>query len=400
MSGVFRMPSLGADMDAGTLVEWMVKPGDTVSRGDIVAVVETQKGAIDIEIWEDGAIGELVVEVGTEVPVGTVLATLVVEGQTDGARAAVASEAEPALTETGPESKALAEVAIPPLRSPLAEGRRLQVSPRARRRAEALGVSLEAVTGTGAHGAITFDDVERAAAAGPAAAPPTATAPTPDPEAMRGAIAAAMSRANREIPHYYLGHTLDLEPALAWLEAGNRERSLRERILPIALLVRAVARGLREYPTLCGWFDHGRFRPSEHIDVGLAVVTRSGGLINPALPRADSGDLPSLWGRIRDLTERVRKGGLRASELSGGAITVSSLGDRGVDTVYGVVYPPQVAIVGFGTIAPRPWVLDGMVVARRTVEVTLAADHRVTDGHLGARFIRHVGKLLAEPEGL
>lgn len=373
MSGEFCMPSLGADMDAGTLVEWLVKPGDAVKRGDIVAVVETQKGAIDVEIYEDGVIERLVVEVGAEVPVGTVLATL--EGHEEHEEHAVAT---PAPTPT-PASKP----AMPPLPTPS----RIAASPRARRRATELDVALEAITGTGPGGAITFDDVEAAA---------RTTTPTPGGDAMRTAIAAAMSRANREIPHYYLGHTVDLEPALSWLEAGNRDRPVRERILPIAVLVRAVAMSLREYPQLCGWYRDDRFVPSERIDVGLAVVTRSGGLLNPAIPAADEDDLAGLWAKIKDVTERARKGGLRASELAGGAITISSLGDRGVDTVYGVIHPPQVALVGIGTIAPRPWVVDGAVAVRRTVELTLAADHRATDGHLGARFLQHVARRLRE----
>ena len=216
MSGEFCMPSLGADMDAGTLVEWLVKPGDAVKRGDIVAVVETQKGAIDVEIYEDGVIERLVVDVGTEVPVGTVLATLVGHEETE--RPSVATPAPtPAATASPPSSP------VPP------SSTRVAASPRARRRATELGVALDAITGTGPRGAITFDDVEAAA---------RTTTSAPGGDAMRAAIAAAMSRANREIPHYYLGHTVDLEPALSWLEAGNRDRPVRERILPIAVLVR------------------------------------------------------------------------------------------------------------------------------------------------------------------
>jgi pyruvate dehydrogenase E2 component (dihydrolipoamide acetyltransferase) len=375
------MPALGADMDAGTLVEWMVAPGDKVTRGAIVAVVETQKGAIDVEIFESGTIVELVVPVGTTVPVGTLLATLAVEGEADDA-----TPAAPAPPSTPPPSPS-PPATVPPAQ-PSAEG--LRVSPRARRRAAELGVDPAAAQPTGPDGSVTADDIDRLAAA-----------TTPESgSGMRSAIAAAMSRSNREIPHYYLGHTVDLEPALQWLESRNEDRPVRERLLPVALYVRALARALEKYPRLCGWYAGGAFVAAPAADVGLAVSRRDGGLLNPAIHDAGRGSLDELWQRIREVTERARAGALRASELADPAITLSSLGDRGVDTVFGVIHPPQVALVGIGTIRSRPWVVDGDVRPRRVAYVTLAADHRVTDGHLGARFLHHFANLLARPESL
>ena len=316
----FRMPSLGADMESGTLVEWRVKPGDRVEKGQIVAVVETHKGAIDIEIFDEGEVVELLVPVDTEVPVGTVLAHL--RGE---AKAQQTATPAPATMAPAPT---VASTPTPELR----------VSPRARRRAEELGVDLRTFVGT--DHPISTEDIERAASQ-------RGTAP---PTGMRAAIAAAMARSKREIPHYYLWHTLDLEPLLVWLGAENERRSVAERVLPIAPLVRAVALALRDFPQLGG--------DPRGIHVGLAVALHDGGLVNPALHDADKGTLPELMAKIADVTRRARAGGLRASELADARITVTSLGDQGTDGVLGIIHPPQTAIVGFGTIAERPWVVD------------------------------------------
>ncbi len=377
----FEMPSLGADMESGLLVEWQVAPGDKVVRGQVVAVVETDKGAIDVEIFEDGIIEELLVEPETEVPVGTVLARLRVEGEAPAAPPAP-SDSPPTL----PSPAANTNIVTPP---PAVEHAR-RVSPRARKLAAELEVSLEGLQGTGPGGSVTGEDVRAAVESSPSRPSPA--------EGMRAAIAAAMSRSKREIPHYYLAHTIDLEPALGWLEAQNAERPITERVLPIALLVRAVALALQEFPELCGWWREGAFVPAPGINIGLAVSLREGGLVNPAIIDADQGSLHELFEKIRDVTGRARKGRLRGSEFSGSAITLTNLGDQGVESVFGVIHPPQVAIVGLGQIAMRPWVVDGSVQARRVVTISLSADHRASDGHRGGRFLRLVEQHLEKPQ--
>jgi len=379
----FRMPSLGADMDAGTLVEWHVKPGDRVERGQIIAVVETQKGAIDIETFETGVVESLLVAPDTEVPVGTVLALIREDVPTIASTPAPAAPAPPS-TRVEPSTTIAT--------APVAAG--LRISPRARKRASELGVALEHVAGTGPDGAITTEDVERAAGS------TTAPARPPTPTGMRSAIAAAMSRSKREIPHYYLWHSIDLEPALQWLAATNERAPVAERLLPAVLLVRAVALALREFPEFgSAWRDDGAVPPTG-IHVGFAVSMRDGGLVNPALHDTDRGSLVELMQRMRDVTQRARGGGLRASELSDATITITNLGDLGTHGVLGVIHPPQTAIVGFGTIAARPWVVGDAVLVRRVVEVSLSADHRVSDGHRGARFLRAIEAQLQHPEAL
>jgi len=217
---------------------------------------------------------------------------------------------------------------------------------------------------------------------------------------MRQAIAAAMARSKREIPHYYVAHTIDLHRALAWLADENTRRPVTERLLYGLLLIKAVALALREVPELNGVWRGDRFEPSAVVHVGVAVALRGGGLIAPALHDVDGRPLGALMGAFRDLVQRARGGGLRSSELSDATITVTSLGEQGVESVLGIVYPPQVAIVGFGRIVERPWVVDGAIGPRPVVTATLSADHRVSDGHRGGLFLAAVDRLLQSPERL
>lgn len=387
----FRMPSLGADMEAGTLVEWLVKPGDTVARGDIVAVVETQKGAIEIEIFDTGKIETLLVAEDTEVPVGTPLAILHKEGERE-----VEERAAP---ETPPVPSATPAVAAPPAsgaEAPPSAGR-IRVSPVARRLAHERGIDISQIKGTGPGGAIVQEDIERAAKP-EKPAKKRACALNLDP--MREAIAAAMARSKREIPHYYLAHRVDATACEQWLLRVNADKPPAERLLMGALNVKATALAARKHGKFNGFYEDGAFQPSEAIHVGMAIAIRGGGLAAPALHDVDNQRLDELMADMRDLVARTRAGRMRSSEISDPTITVSSMGDRGVETLYGIIYPPQVAIVGFGKPEVRPWVVDGEVIPRTVMTITLSADHRVTDGHAGGLFLAEIGQLLQEPEKL
>ena len=416
--GEFRMPSLGADMETGKLVEWLVVPGQRVRRGDIVAMVETQKGLFEVEIFADGVMGELLVQPGQTVPVGTVLATIDNGVAGTGEKPPAPTDAAAARAGAEPETAASALTTGTGTPATAATPGRIACSPSARQLALELGVDLATVTGTGPHGAIGRGDVETAArAAGtkppapaepvsPAQAEPSAEkaadkpAPTAAMKAMRQAIAAAVSRSNREIPHYYLESEIDLSRPLKWLEEENRKRSLRERILPVALLVKAVALALREVPELNGFWQNDQLEVRPDIHIGFAVALRQGGLISPAVHHVDQLGVGEVMERLVDLIERTRTGHLRGSEMTDATVSVTSLGDRGVRTVYGVIYPPQVALIGFGRISERPWAEDGMLGVRRCVTATLAADHRATDGHQGALFLEALNRHLNLPETL
>jgi pyruvate dehydrogenase E2 component (dihydrolipoamide acetyltransferase) len=400
------MPSLGADMEAGTLVEWLVKPGDQVKRGDIIAVVETQKGAIEIETFQVGQIEKFLVDLNTKVPVGTPIAIIRTEGAEEVATAAVPPSppelpgaAAPTMPPAPPAVPPPIPAAVPaPPPVPPSIAARPAASPAARRLAEQHGIDLSALTGSGPDGAIVVIDVERHI--GTAAPAERKRVGWLDLAAMRVAIAAAMARSKREIPHYYLEHQVDVTPCERWLAEKNATLPPDSRLLIGALALKAVALAIHRFPAFNGFYRDNRFEPSKAVHVGVAISIRGGGLAAPALHDADQLSLDQLMSGMRDLVQRTRAGRIRSSEISDPTITVSSLGERGVEALFGIIYPPQVAIVGFGKVVARPWVVDGAIGPRSVVTMTLAADHRVTDGHAGALFLAEIGKLLQEPEKL
>jgi pyruvate dehydrogenase E2 component (dihydrolipoamide acetyltransferase) len=382
--GRFRMPSLGADMEAGRLVEWLKQPGEAVHRGDIVAVVETEKGAIEIEVFSDGIFEAALVQPGATVPVGTPIALI----------AGVPEEPEAA--EPAPRAERPEPVSPLPLSAalPAEAGRRPLASPAARRLARDRRIDLTRLTGTGPGGAIVTRDL------GPAAVRPASHRKGLDLGEMRHAIGAAMARSKREIPHYYLAASIVVARTLGWLEALNAGRPPEQRLLLTVPLVKAVALALRRFPEFNGFWADGRFQPGAGIHVGVAIAIRGGGLVAPAVRDTDQRDVDGLMRHFRDLVARSRIGQLRSSELGDPTVTVTSLGDRGVEDVIGVIYPPQVALVGFGRVVERPWVEGGQLCVRPVVRATLSADHRASDGHRGALFLAEIDRLLQEPETL
>jgi pyruvate dehydrogenase E2 component (dihydrolipoamide acetyltransferase) len=389
----FVMPALGADMSAGTLLRWRKQRGDAVERGDIIAEVHTDKADIEVEVFTNGVIESLLVEPGTEVPTGTPLAIISEDG-------------------TAPEPPAAAAAGEP----------RLLISPSAKHLAEELGLDPAGITGSGPGGRIQRKDVEAAAKGKvPEAKPPEAkpTAPPP-PEAetaarpqlpprpvaedrqaaMRRAIAAAMARSKREIPHFYLSQTIDLSRAMSWLGEENLRRPVAERLLPGVLLLKAVALALLEVPELNATWQGEEVVQSEAVHLGVATFLRGGGLVAPAIHDAHTLTLEELMRRLHDLVSRARAGSLRSSELSEPTITVTSLGERGVEATFPIIFPPQVAIVGFGKLVERPWISEGQILPCPVVTASLGADHRVTDGHRASALLTAVDNLLQEPEEL
>lgn len=399
----FVMPALGADMETGKVVQWLVKPGDRVKRGDVVAVVETHKGAIDVEIFLDGVIDELA-PLEVQLPVGARLAMVKGVGEAQAPSPPTIADiarVQATLPPLHPEP--------PPVRPELREGLAVNgastsaartvvaASPAARQRARELGVDVAVLEGSGIDGAVTLADVERAAAVCSPAPPPRRGF---DPAQMRIAIAATMARSKREIPHYYLAEPIPMRLALDWLHARNADAPVTERLLSAVLLIKAVALALKGAPQLNGHFVDGRFTPSAAVHVGVAISMRGGGLIAPALHDVQAKPLPQLMAELAALVQRARNGGLRSSEMTDPTITVTNLGDQGVEVVQGVIYPPQVALVGFGRIAERPWVHEGGLLAMPLVQGSLAADHRASDGHAGALFLAALAAQLQRPEEL
>jgi len=404
----FRLPSLGSDMDSGTLLKWLVAPGDVVRRGQVVAVVDTAKAAIDVECWHEGTVHALLVAPDTRVAVGAVLAILREPAESAAAADAAwsARPAEPvpagALT-AGPQSPVAMPVSVSvpvPPSNPVPQGRQ-RVTPAARRFAAGIGVDLRPVAGSGPEGAVVLADVESAArrlAAMPVAG---ATAPAAGGAGraaeMRKVIAAAMARSKREIPHYYLAQDIPFERAAAWLAERNAGRGPADRLLPAALLLKAVGLALAEHRGFNGFWREGVFVPGAGIHLGVAISLREGGLVAPALHDVASKDVATLTRALLDLVKRTRAGALRSSELADATLTVTNLGDQGVDRVYGVIHPPQVALVGFGRVGERAWAEAGVVRAVPVVSASLSADHRASDGHRGARLLAAVAERLQTP---
>ena len=396
------MPSLGADMEAGKLVEWLVQPGDKVRRGDVVAVVETQKGAIEIEIFEEGVVRSLEAKLGAELPVGAPLAVILGDAEAE-------AEAEPLDVEPAPEpeeppapgpSAADASVAPeapapPPVTLPAGAS---AASPAARVRARELGTDLSTLKGSGPGGVIVLSDVE---GTGPVARPEPKSMPAgAHLQEMRKAIAAAMTRSKLTIPHVYLSQTIDIQPAIDWLAARNEGRSPAERLLLGAIFVRAAALAAAQAKDLNGRFLADGFHASDSVNPGVAVVLRGGGLVAPALIDAPAMTLDETMAGMRDLVTRARAGRLRSSEMTEGTLTVSMLGESGPEMMTGVIFPPQVALVGLGAPQTRPWVVNGNVAPRTVVTLTVSADHRVVDGRQVARFITAFETFMKAPEEL
>ena len=361
---------------------------------------------MEIECWQEGTIGELLVPVGETVEVGTALATLLMPGERAEKRPPVSARSRSstsATTAPAVASSSAPSAAATPLSAP---GRRRWVSPAARRLAQSLHVDIDAVSGSGPQGAVIISDVEHAAADLEHVA--AAETPTTNPRAkatavdrasqMRKSIAAAMSRSKREIPHYYLSDEILLESSLTWLTKRNAQRSIDERVLPAVLLLKAVGIAAQRFGEFNGFWRDDGFQPATGVHVGVGISLRGGGLVAPAMHDVPDKKLDELMDDLTDLVARARSFSLRSSEMSDPTITVTNLGDQGVDAVFGVIYPPQVAIVGFGRPAPRVCVIDGGIRVVTTVQATLAADHRASDGHRGALFLAAINELLQQPD--
>ena len=387
----FLMPSLGADMEAGTLVEWRKKPGDTVKRGDIIAEVETQKGLIEIEVFDEGIIGELLIKEGAKIPVGTVMALINPSGATLERK------------EITPEQTAIAiqpteEKTIEKVKEEKSEARTIKASPLAKRMAAENNIDLSQIQGTGEEGAITKEDVENAIAQKEKIAN-SEEKNIPQVQAIRSAVAAAMSKSNREIPHYYLEKRIDMTKALAWLGETNHKLPIQKRLLPAALLIKSVAQSLVDFPNLNASWDNG-LQLKKEINIGFVVSLRGGGIIIPTIHNANLKNTSEIMEALNDIIPRARAMKLRSSDLSDSTITITSLGEGGADVVFGVIYPPQVAIIGFGGSSQQAVVENGMLGIRHVFTVTLAGDHRATDGLTGSDFLVTLNKHLQNPESL
>lgn len=423
------MPQMGADMTEGTLIKWLKAEGDSVTRGEIIAEIETDKANVEIEAFESGVFRRAIAQEGDTVAVGGLIGIIAgaeediskyasggAPGTTELPKvASKATDEAPTPTEARMETGAGAEAAsgagsvtaaraevVPAPADEAGPSSRIRVSPVARRLAEEAGIDLRTITGTGPDGRIIKRDIE--ASANVRRAAPPSIAPAAAPSKMRQAIARRMTQSKREAPHYYLLLDIDMTAALETraqyngaLASGDIASAPGTKVSINDMIVRAAALALRKHTAFNATIDENgavTSQPRQNICIAVAL---EGGLIAPAILDAGSKSLAQIAVESDDLVARAKGGRLRPAEINDGTFTITNLGAFGVETLIGIIQPPQTAILGVGSVAPQPVVRDGDVVIRQLMKVALSADHRATDGAQGAAFLVELKRLLENP---
>lgn len=430
MATEILMPALSPTMEEGTLAKWLVKEGDAVKSGDILAEIETDKATMEFEAVDEGIVGRILVAEGTAgVKVNTPIAVLVEEGESAGAtapkpaaNAAPAPAPTPAASASAPPAPAASTTAAAV--APASGGARVIASPLARRLAREKGIDIAALTGSGPHGRIVKADVEAAGTApraaapsAPAAAPPAAAALATGPSAstvarlyegrefeeisldgMRKTIAARLTEAKQTIPHFYLRRDVQLDALMKFrgeLNAGLESRGVKLSVNDF--IIKACAIALQDVPDANAVWAGDRILRLKPSDVAVAVAIE-GGLFTPVLKDADKKTLSTLSAEMKDLAQRARTRKLAPHEYQGGSFAISNLGMFGIDNFDAVINPPHGAILAVGAGVKRPVVkADGTIGVATVMSMTLSVDHRVIDGALGAELLKAIVGYLENP---
>ena len=418
------MPALSPTMEEGTLAKWLVKEGDAVSSGDLLAEIETDKAVMEFEAVDEGVVGKLLVAEGSEgVKVNAPIAVLLGDGESAddiGGTSSVPagpSSAEPAKSEASPSDE---RPAAPALAAPTKDGNRIFATPLARRIAADKGLDLAQITGSGPHGRIIKADVSgvqpSAVPAAAAAAAPTAPAPTgPGTEqvlamyqdrayeevaldGMRKIIAARLTEAKQTIPHFYLRRDIRLDALLTFRSQLNKELEARGVKLSVNdFIIKACALALQTVPDANAVWAGDRILKLTPSDVAVAVAIE-GGLFTPVLRDAETKSLSALSAQMKDLAARARNRKLAPYEYQGGSFAISNLGMFGIDNFDAVINPPHGSILAVGAGVKKPVVgADGELAVATVMSVTLSVDHRVIDGALGAQFLDAIKANLEAP---
>jgi pyruvate dehydrogenase E2 component (dihydrolipoamide acetyltransferase) len=417
------MPALSPTMTEGTLSRWLKKEGDAVKAGDVIAEIETDKATMEVEAVDEGVLGRILVQDGTEgVKVNEPIAVLVDQGEAvpEGAKAAPApakaAEAPAPVAQTAEPAQA-APAAAP---KPAADGERVFASPLARRMASQAGIELSALKGSGPNGRIVRADIEAAQKGGAVQAPaPTAT-PAPAQRApsaaitaphklvphssMRKTIARRLTEAKSSIPHFYVAMDIEIDALIAMQAQLNAKSPARDQpgsyfITINDLVIRAAGATLRRIPEVnASWTDEGMVLYDD-VDISIAVAIPDG-LITPIVRRADQKGLLTISREMRDLATRARSGKLKPEEFLGGGFSISNMGMFGVTAFSAIINPPQAAILAVATGAKRPVVKNDALAIATVMTCTLSADHRVVDGALGARWMREFKTIVEDPLSL
>lgn len=401
-----KMPKMGDTMNEGTIVTWIKKEGDLVKEGDVIAEIETEKAAIEIEAFEAGILTKIIVHEGETVPVGAPIAQIGEDaGQASAPDAPAAPEASAPIT---PAPMQAPPVILP---SPPA-GERVVASPLAKRIAKENDIDLRLIRGTGPGGRVVAEDVEgwirnRGAKPSPKAAPaPAATRPTAPPgdvwttgkpaSKMRQVIARRLTESKQQVPHFYVTVDINMGPAMDLRIQLNARGDEFAKLSPNDLVLKAVADALRSESSMRTAFGGDVVLTTERVNLGVAVALADG-LIVPVIRDADTMSLNAIAAEVRSLAEKARAGKLLPDDYSGGTFTVSNLGMFGVEHFSAIINPPEPGILAVSAVADVPVVEDGAITIGTRMKVTLSADHRVIDGAIGARFLQEVKRRLENP---
>ncbi len=414
------MEALSPTMEEGRLVEWKKNEGDTVAVGDILAEVETDKAVMDLQARAAGVLLKHAIAPGTTVPVGNVVGVIGAAGEDVSslvgaapAKAAAAAKpaAAPATPATAPAPKAAAAAPAPtaPAPSPApapapSAGGRLKASPLARKVAADRGVDLARVQGSGPEGRIVVRDLENApaAAAAPAgfAATPTVSTGFEDVPLtqIRKTIAKRLTQSIGPVPTFYLTTEIDMERSAEAREALN-QAAPDQKVSFNDIVIKAVALALKQHRACNAWWQDDRIRYWNDVHVSMAVAVEDG-LITPVIRFADQKSLRQIGAEAKDLAGRARDRRLKPEEYTGGTFSVSNLGMFDIDQFTAVINPPEAGILAVGSIVQKPAVVNGQVVPRRRLRVTMSCDHRVIDGATGAAFLKTLKQMLENPLAL
>jgi pyruvate dehydrogenase E2 component (dihydrolipoamide acetyltransferase) len=388
------MPALEMAQETGKLISWLKKEGDSITKGEPLLEIETDKAVMEIESPGDGVLAGVKVQAGAEVPVGQTIAWIVRPGEaapidevaaTSGRKNTVA----PPASASAPSSKSA------PASGTQAPNQSIKISPKARRLASERGVNLADVRGTGAGGEILASDI--LAAAESKAAPPTLSTESGNPVARL--MAERTTHSWTSVPHFFVVREVD---GGALNEARQKfapeiEKSDGVKITHSDLLVRIVARVLQKHPRLNSTWDGKAAHANAEINIGLAMAVEDG-VVAPVIQKADKSRLSEIAKVRRELTERARSGKLRPTDIAGGTFTISNLGMSGVDAFTAIIIEPQAAILAVGSIADRVIAVDGRPSVRPMMTLTLSSDHRVVDGARAAEFMRDLVAAIGSPQ--
>src|SRR5438067_5046734 len=408
------MEALSPTMEEGRVAKWHKREGDTVKAGDTLAEIETDKAVMDLVARADGVLRQVAVAEGQTVPVGSVVAVIAAPGETVGATAASAPPPAPVPSGSGKRETgnvatmtAPAPVVVAPLPATApSDATRVKASPLARRMAKEAGVDLKLVTGSGPGGRVVKKDLERAPSTAPAPPFPISRFPLPERSAapyddvpltqIRKTIAKRLATSLGPIPHFFLTSEVDMERAAEAREALNRQLGEQGKLSFNDIIIKTTALALTKHRACNAWFQEDHIRYWNEVHLGMAVAVEDG-LITPVIRNADLKPLLEIGHEAKQLADKARSRRLQPSEYTGSTFSVSNLGMFDIDQFTAVINPPEAGILAVGTITPKPVVVDGQVVPRRRLRLTMSCDHRVIDGATGAAFLSTLKGMLENP---